>query len=519
MLDNPIIVASGDTGNTEGQKGNDNNKEHNLPESLFVSPGIEERRSFIKGGFEVNYEKTDPREIMGDTVDSNRDEINVLVAGVLNDAEKDKYDGVSMPFTYFVFLKEASKLADERNIKFNVIVHGLGRVISQFGIERVFGVLVKNKHDDEVIKMLSTVRDIERYRAAISTACAHVCGYENFGHAIGSVDHSVDFKNNGKVIATPSGRHILRKVRAVSGTLDGEFDFFHDDTNTTRTPLPVGKALMNGCLCAAKRALLKQGKITHEQAREMILYGLTEAAIADDIITNLNGLYVVPKGSDVLRDGLTATEDAADLSCLKGKTITELLRMIYTSWLNSKLNTNKKNSNPRQIQDGWLVKDSLNGIGMRPPKKTDTLQSSGPDGGTSMYAIKPAVVDPYYSQPDASDDRAPLRIPGLPYVSGWLQDNLINGGGLPRPGIENILPKFVRVIKDWLLHEHKSENGLYGISRITGIDIGNLITFMNDDNLILPPPRHTLAELDMLFEIFARQLCKETIKVLLEENK
>jgi len=490
----PSGIVQADQPANDGEVGAKKEQEDAKFNGVCVSPGVYASRSFSQEtGIVEQYEETDPRAITGIP---RIEDTGVLMTGAVDNLAE--YNGVALPYSYFNYLRKASLIARERGVSFNVVVHGLGRVISKFGVERVFNVISKGNKDEEVVAMLNKIREIETIRAAISEACARVCGYDNFGEALSIT---------GRVISDK--QHVGKRI---VGTIKNVHDGFghripltggssRDSFGLSETA-DFGGLSVNACLCKGKRDLYTSKKISRDDALQMSLYPYTEAAVADWVVNSRNMQYLAPVGSD-------CPEELNKKLKMGDYTIAQWLRKLFLIWLSSsdkQRSKNKKSGRVDKLEKGWELSGDLDGDGIWPPKSRGASVSN-------------AIVDPYYRGAANFDgSRQPLRIPGVPYERGWLQRNLANGGGVHLPGIDVVLARAVPVVKDWLNHADKKDD-LRGVGFVTELNPSDLRNYACGPEFVLPPPQYSLPHLDVLLQQFAIRIAKETVNVLTEQEQ
>lgn len=303
--------------------------------------------------------------------------------------------GVKIPFNYFLYLLKAQEIAEREDVSMCVAVAGLGRIVGGFfnssdGVESV-NRLFRDAASGESNDFFKKIIQLEKIRAAVADAVSDLLELSKYQ---GSISQTEQMRDDSAIRDS-----ILHEIeRLFTNCRTETIDFF----GQTRLAAEVLQSK------ALPRRLRKEDSL-EPVTDDLLLYPLTEGALAHHFIIDKKGRYFVHRGGD------TVSIDVKTIS------IGEALKEITASRFGKLYGCERK----KELKDNWVVTRELDGYAFYPES-------------TGRKEAKPC--DPYYADyqddsqyPIQQQDR-PLKVPGVPWQSRWVQTFMKDpaSGGLLR---------------------------------------------------------------------------------------
>lgn len=361
----------------------------------------------------------------------------------LSPEENRSYRGERIPFNYYLYLLRANELAESLNVNLHVAIAGVGRIMSQFGLERAIEIFKGNGTEDEK-NFLERILIQEKIRKAVTLAV---------GDAL-------------KLARLKSVTSITSRIVEEDAFRDRLFQTIHLMGENADT-LPVDyfgskrmfyEVLTRDALPKNKR--LEPDSESPEAIQRRTLYSLTEGALAYETIVQEARSYVAHRGSDIVYPSHKAVS------------ISEALRAA----IGGRIGAPPFNAQTEEFLQHWLVNPNLDGLAFYPTKNGNK---------------PPERCDPYYIDLLSIEDtvQRPLKIPAHPWVRGWLTTNMRSetGGiltgqaeGVVRDGINPILRRQLRLA----FENPPAEAVLLASQRAH--EMQSLREWLDDPNMLIP---------------------------------
>lgn len=314
------------------------------------------------------------------------------------------YDGVRVPFNLFSYLLKADELAIARGDgRFSVMGTGISRLIKKIEDPDRINVVLDGRGEQEDDAYLRRLIELESIREAVVEATVAVLGLDSYAGFMHSTKTMMGDRRNRDLV--------LQDIAAMRGKLGDVISFYGGETTL--------RAALRKALPTSKRSQPCPSGTDGDE----LSYVLTEAALVKRVIANNGGSYMCHVGSD-----MSPTDQGQ-------KSITECLREAICG---TELG--------HDMAPYWLPMPVLNGAAFY-----RSTRSSGSSGNA------PKAVDPYYLHPEhvRYDEQhpIPMRLPGIPWMQGWVTNQMKDEGGGLAPGqvrnlmigwVNPVLRRFVR---------------------------------------------------------------------------